>query len=91
MEQTDNGSIFTPAFLALCVGIVFGAPFLLGSTLLVIAWVRAANYDGVGEGVYYLLIWGFWLAVIGLAGLVPLAISRIAARRERASKVLQAA
>jgi hypothetical protein len=81
MNQTDDGAIFTPAFWSLCLSIVFGAPFLVGSALLLTAWVRAANYNGVGEGVYYLLIWGSWLAVIGVSGLVPVFIWRVAARR----------
>lgn len=46
------------------------------------------TYDGVGEsGVHDLLIWGFWLAVISLAGLVPLLIWRVAAWRDRMSRV----
>lgn len=88
MDQSDDDAIFTPGFLTLCVGIVLGPMFLLGSTLLVIAWVRAATYDGVGDsGVHDLLIWGFWLAVISLAGLVPLLVWRVAAWRDRMSRV----
>jgi membrane protein implicated in regulation of membrane protease activity len=88
MGQTDDEAIFTPGFWTLLLGIVLGAMFLLGSTLLVMAWVRAANYDGVGEsGVHDLLIWGFWLAVISLAGLVPVSIWRVAAWRDRMSRV----
>jgi hypothetical protein len=92
MDQTDDYSVFTPSFLTLCLGIVLGPMFLLGSTLLVIAAVKAANYDGVGEsGVHDLLIWGFWLAVISLAGLVPVAIWRVAAWRSRAGRVIHGA
>lgn len=82
MDQGDD-AIFTPRFWSLCLGIIFGTPFLVGSTLLIIAWVRAANYNGVGEGVHDILLWGFWLVVIGLVGLVPLAIWRGTARRNR--------
>lgn len=88
MKQTDDGTVFTPGFWTLCLGIVLGAPLLLGSTLLVIAWAKAAGYDGVGEsGVHDLLIWGFWLAVISLAGLVPVAIWSVVAWRSRSGTI----
>ncbi|WP_431278778.1 hypothetical protein [Leifsonia poae] len=90
MKQTDDGSIFTPSFTTLCLAIVLGAPFLLGSTLLVMAWVQAATYDGVGDSsVHDLLIWGFWLAPISLAGLVPLVTWRVAAWRDRTSSAIR--
>ncbi|MDR6972260.1 hypothetical protein [Leifsonia shinshuensis] len=88
MDQSDDDRIFTPGFRSLCLSIVFGTPFLVGSTLLVIAWVRAANYTGVGEGVHDILLWGFWLAVIGLIGLLPVAALRGAGQRNRASHVI---
>lgn len=88
MKQTEDGSIFTPGFWTLLLGMVLGATFLLASTLLVTAWVKAASYEGVGEsGVHDLLIWGFWLAVISLAGTVPAAVWRVTAWRSRASIV----
>lgn len=83
MDETDDNSIYAPGFWVLCLGIVLSAIFLLGSTLLVIAWVRAANYDGVGEGVHDLLIWGTWVALAGFAGLIPFAAWRVHAKRRR--------
>lgn len=81
MQQTDDGAIFTPGFRSVCLAIVFGTPFLAGATLLVIAWILAANDDGVGDGgVHDLLLWGTWLTGIGLAGLIPAALWRAARR-----------
>lgn len=86
MKHTDDGAIFTPRFVSLLLGIVFGTPFLVGSTLLVVAWVKAATYDGVGDtGVHDLLLWGFALTAIGLTALVPVALWHVAAWRSRAT------
>ena len=82
MEQTDDGAIFTPGFVTVCIGIVLGPMLLLGSTLLVIAWVKAATYDVVSDSsVHDLLMRGFWLLTIGLAGSFAVAIWRVDAWR----------
>jgi hypothetical protein len=92
MGQTGDGVIFTRGFWTLCIGVVLGPLFVLGSTLLVMAWVKAATYDGVSaSNVHDLLVWGFWLAVISLSGSVAVAIWRVDDRRNRARRNIHAA
>ncbi len=64
------------------LGSVFVGGALGGGLLLIVAAVQAANYSGMGEnGVYYLLVGGFWLFGISVACLLALIIWRVVRNR----------
>ena len=86
--RTKGNAAPAPNPWALSLGIVFGGGILLGGMLLIVAAVKASNYQGLGGsgGVYGLLTWGFPLASLSVAALSFLVATRAITRRIRARR-----